>query len=277
MVGMTGKQPVDLGDVQRTLFIPLSARAAESRRRHPVLRDPKAVEIAGSVDFDAAYQANWGGVLFLARTLILDEWVSDFLREHPGGTVVELGTGLNTRFERLDNGQCHWIDLDLPDAIEVRRRFFADTGRRQMIAASVLDDGWHDLVAACPPPYFLVCEGVLPYLDEAGVRASLAGTATRFPGASIAFDTYGRRSMEQQHVLARWRKIPALWKWACDDPRQLESLGLRLEESIRTTRPPAGLRRRMPARYRLLLRLADPGVGNGFVLSLFRTQPVSGS
>ena len=46
--------------------------------------------------------------------------------------MVELGTGLNTRFERTDNGSVHWIDLDLPDTIEHRRRFFADTERRRM-------------------------------------------------------------------------------------------------------------------------------------------------
>lgn len=34
---------------------------------------------------------------------------------------MEIGTGLNTRFERVDNRAVHWIDLDLPDAIELRR------------------------------------------------------------------------------------------------------------------------------------------------------------
>jgi O-methyltransferase involved in polyketide biosynthesis len=38
--------------------------------------------------------------------------------------MVELGTGLNTRFERLDNGRVHWFDLDLPDVMALRRVFF---------------------------------------------------------------------------------------------------------------------------------------------------------
>ena len=41
---MTGKHQARLGTVQQTLFIPLAARAAETRRKHPVLRDPKAAE-----------------------------------------------------------------------------------------------------------------------------------------------------------------------------------------------------------------------------------------
>jgi O-methyltransferase involved in polyketide biosynthesis len=268
---MADKQVAELGDVQQTLFVPLSTRAAETRRKHPAIRDPKAVEIMDSVDVPAVYTANWGGFLVVTRTLVFDWWVRDFLRESPGGTVVELGTGLNTRFERVDNGRCRWIDLDLPDTIELRRRFFADTpdGRRRMVAASVLDEDWHDLVAACPPPYFFVADGVLPYLPEEALKSALAAIAARFPGARIAFDIYGRKTMEQQHKLAQRRGMAARWQWACDDPRTLEPLGLRLVESAGAARPPAGLRRELPARYRWQLRAMTPLMGNAFAINLF--------
>jgi O-methyltransferase involved in polyketide biosynthesis len=267
---MAGKQSADLGDVQQTLFIPLAARAAQSRRRRPALRDPKAVEILDSIDVDALYTANWGGFVTIARTLIFDWWVRQFLREHPGGTVVELGTGLNTRFERVDNGQCHWIDLDLPDTIEVRRRFFADTDRRQMVAASVLDDSWHEAVAACPPPHFFVADGVLVYLEEDSVKGALARIVTRFGGSLLAFDTYARRTYEQQHATAARRGMAARWAWWCDDPRSLAGNGLDVIDSRPITRPQAGLRRELPGRYRWLLPLADPVLRTACTLTLFR-------
>ena len=47
MAGMTDRDQARLGAVQETLFIPLLARARAAQRRHPLLRDPKAVEIAG--------------------------------------------------------------------------------------------------------------------------------------------------------------------------------------------------------------------------------------
>lgn len=31
--------------------------------------------------------------------------------EHPAGTITELGCGLNTRFERIDNGLAQWMDM----------------------------------------------------------------------------------------------------------------------------------------------------------------------
>lgn len=178
MAGMADQAKVKLGAVQETLFIPLAARARETRRRRPVLRDPKAAEILASVDFDTnKYGRSWGGGVTVLRTAIFDCWVSDFLAEHPGGTVVEIGAGLNARYDRADNGQAHWIDLDLPDTIELRRRFFTDSSRRRMVAASVLDQDWLPAVRDSPGPYFFAAEGVLAYLEQAPqVIARIAGS-----------------------------------------------------------------------------------------------------
>jgi O-methyltransferase involved in polyketide biosynthesis len=269
---MTRQVKVELGPVQRTLFIPLAARARETRRRRPVLRDPKAAEILASVDFDAMkYAHGWGGSIAVLRTAIFDYWVSDFLAQRPAGMVVELGTGLNTRFERVDNGQVHWIDLDLPDTIELRRKFFADSGRRRMVAASVTDEEWLPAVRHSPGPYFFVADGVLPYLEQAPqVIARITGS---FPGALIAFDTYPQRTLEQQHRLAARRNLGALWAWSCDDPCALEALGLEVIQVAAVTRPPASLRARLPRRYRYALPLARRIAGDLGTVTLFRAAP----
>jgi O-Methyltransferase involved in polyketide biosynthesis len=172
--------------------------------------------------------------------------------------VVELGTGLNTRFERVDNGQVHWFDLDLPDTIELRRNFFADTGRRRMVAASALDEDWLPAVAQSQGPYFFVAEGVLVYLPEDQVMAALARIAARFPGALIVLDTYPKRTFDQQHKLVARKGIEARWAWACDDPRSLERLGLEVRQSATVTRPPRAMRAQLPFGYRYLVPLADP-------------------
>lgn len=268
---MADRHQAELGAIQQTMFIPLAARARETRRKRPVLRDPKAVEMVKSIKFDEAlYGSGWGGFVTILRTVIFDWWVGEFLAEHPAGTVVELGTGLNTRFERADNGTAHWVDLDLPDTIELRRRFFADTGRRRMIAASLLDEDWMDAVADSPEPYFFVSEGVLVYLPEDDVMRTLAQIARRFPGAMLAFDTYTRRTFNQQHKTVARRGMEARWAWACDDPRSLERSGLTLVETAAMTRPPRGLRPHLPPRYRYLLPLADPILSKALAVNLFR-------
>jgi O-methyltransferase involved in polyketide biosynthesis len=270
---LADKHQVRLGAVQETLFIPLAARARESQKRHPVLRDPKAVEMVRSIDYDAGkYGRGAGGSVTVLRTAIIDHWVRGFLAEHPAGTVAELGTGLNTRFERTDNGQVHWFDLDLPDTIALRREFFADTSRRQMVAASVLDEEWLPVVAHSQGPYCFVTDGVLAYLPEDQVTRLLTRIAERFPGALLVLDTYSRQTLDQQHRLAAKRNIPARWAWACDDPRSLEPLGLQVVQTVPITRPPRALRSQLPGRYRFLLPLADPVLGRAMRVTLFRAS-----
>ncbi len=270
---MEDKHQVRLGAVQETLFIPLAARAHETARKHPVLRDPKAAEMVRSIDYDAAkYGRGAGGSVAVLRTAIIDFWVRGFLAAHPAATVVEIGTGLNTRFERVDNGQVHWFDLDLPDTIDLRRKFFADTGRRRMVAASVLDEGWRPAVAQSRGPYFFAADGVFAYLQEDQVIATLASIAEQFPGALIALDTYPKRTFDQQHRLAAKRGMDARWAWPCDDPRSLERLGLEVMESASITRPPRAMRGQLPARYRYLVPLADPVLGKAMAITLFRAS-----
>jgi O-methyltransferase involved in polyketide biosynthesis len=265
------KVPVRLGSVQETLFIPLAARARESRKRHPVLQDPKAAEIVAAVDFDvAAYGRGWGGGVTVLRTAIFDHWVGRFLVENPPGTVIELGTGLNSRFERVDNGTVHWIDLDLPDTIDLRRNFFANSDRRQMVAASVLEDSWMAAVEDRPPPYLFVAEGLLAYLTDA--PQIVERIAARFPRGLMAFDTYTGPMLERQHQLASKRNFDAPWAWSCDDPLSLTSLGLDVVEAAAVTRPPSSLRPQLPVWYRLLLPVVAPILGDISALTMFRSR-----
>ena len=276
MVGMPEKEDARLGAVQETLFIPLAARAIQAGKKRPLLRDPKAAEIVASVDFDMEkYGRDWGGVLNVLRTAIFDHWVGEFLAEHPAGTVIELGTGLNTRFDRVDNGQVHWIDLDLPDTIELRRRFFSDSARRRMVAASVLDEDWMRVVEDRQGPYFFVAEGVFAYLERA--PQVLTRIAARFGGALMAFDTESHRLMEMQHRLAAKKNMEARWAWACDDPRSLEPLGLEVLQTTAVTRPPRAMRARLPRLYRSLLPVASRITGGPYAVTLFRTRPPAGA
>jgi O-methyltransferase involved in polyketide biosynthesis len=253
---MTDKIAARLSGVEETLFIPLAARARETGKKHPLLHDPKAVELVASIDFPIdKYDRGRNSAIVVLRTAVFDTWVRSFLQEHPHGTVVEIGTGLNTRFDRVDNGTVHWFDLDLPETIALRRRFFTDTDRRRTLAASVLDHEWMDQVAASPGPYFFVAEGVLVYLPENNVQHTLSRIVDRFPGSHVALDTYGRRVTRYQHRRAEAGDVGARWEWTCDDPAALRATGLRLVESTTVARPPRQLRRRLPPTYRLGLPL----------------------
>jgi O-methyltransferase involved in polyketide biosynthesis len=57
--------------------------------------------------------------------------------------VVALGEGLETQFWRVDDGRVRWLTVDLPMAVDVRRRLLGDDPpRRRTLAVSALDFSW---------------------------------------------------------------------------------------------------------------------------------------
>ena len=96
------KHQVRLGAVQETLFITLAARARETQRKHPVLRDPRAVELLQSIDYDTAkYGRSAGGFVTVLRTAIIDFWVREFLAAHPGAHAGRLRGEHRVAFQPL--------------------------------------------------------------------------------------------------------------------------------------------------------------------------------
>ncbi|HWO61942.1 MAG TPA: class I SAM-dependent methyltransferase [Umezawaea sp.] len=207
---MSDRRRIDLGPAQETLLIPLYGRAVETRKRRPLLSDPLSVEMVEAIDYDfAKFEGGPGLGGAVLRGLVFDHWTRGFLSRHPRGTVVEIGAGLNTRFERLDNGTCHWVDLDLPDTMALRRTFFTDTDRRSSIAASVVDDTWVDAVRERPGPYFFVAEAVLIYLAEADARTAVGHVHRHFPGSRLALDTWGRWIIDNRRRHPVLSRLPA--------------------------------------------------------------------
>jgi len=231
---MPSKVAVELGAVQKTLLLPLWGRAVESRQPTPLLEDPAAIRIVDSIDFDFSTIAREMHELtmaaWVARSLVMDRLVRDFLARNPDGCVVNLGCGLDTTFDRVDNGKVRWFDLDLPDVIELRRRFIAETERRTFVADSLLEEGWLGSVPASCVIMFMA-SGVLYYFEEREIRAVLIRLADRFPGSEIGFDAASPKgvALSNKMVIRRGGMGEgALLKWGIDRTRDIEAWDPRL-------------------------------------------------
>lgn len=251
---------VKLGPVQETLLIPLLGRARETQKANGLIQDHKAVEIVEALDYDFS---KWENIASLAgatlRTRMIDQDVEAFLSQNPKGTIVEIGCGLNTRFERLDNGQTTWFDLDLPDTVALRRQFFMDQPRRTMIEASVLETGWMHRVESTGGPWCFISEAVIIYLENDQAKQAISQIANRFPGAWILTDTTGRSMVEGQSTHDAMKRLSrdSWFRWVCDDPHELESwANLKLERSRTFLDATADLTRHLPLYIRLISRWA---------------------
>lgn len=268
---------VQLGAVQETLLVPLLARAAQARTARPILDDPHSAAIADRLDYDfRKFNGAWRSqVGCLMRSLQFDAWAAEFLAAHPAGTVVELGAGLNTRFERLDNGRVHWLDLDLPDSMALRRQFFADSPRRVQLAGSVLERDWLDAVRTLPAPYLFISEAVLVYLPLPDVRRLLCDLATAFPGSGALFDLPGRKLVQTQERHDFLRHTQARLAWSVDSASEVESWcpGLKLEDAADMQEVGRRYHTRLPIGVKLMglaFKLLRPGISAGYTLARVR-------
>ena len=99
---------ITLSGVPETMLQTIYARAKESKDRGAI-HDKKAEEIIGKLNYDFSLADKdapmHSGVI--ARTIVLDKLVSEYLAKNPGATVVNIACGLDTRCYRM-TGFKHW-------------------------------------------------------------------------------------------------------------------------------------------------------------------------
>jgi O-methyltransferase involved in polyketide biosynthesis len=220
--------PVSLEGVSETLLIPLWARAAETRRADPIICDLKAMEICDSLDYDfSKFGEAWMTQTGIAvRTKLFDEAVLVHIAEQPDAVFINLGAGLDTRFERVDNGKIHWYEVDLPEVIEIRRRFFTETERHHFIGRSITDFAWIEEICLddCAP--LLIAEGLLMYFDECEVRVVFERLAQHFPGAEMIFEILTPLAVGMGRYDKCVSKVgggKVEFKWTLHDCREIET------------------------------------------------------
>ena len=217
---MTEKAKVELEGVPETLLWNLYHRAVEARRSGSVLDDPRAVELVDAIDYDFARfgepaMAQWHAL----RVMTFDREIRRFQEEHPGGTVVALGEGLETEFWRVDDGRVRWLTVDLPETVAVRNRLLPDDPpRRRSVARSALDFDWMDEVDA-EHGVLISTQGLLMYLQPEEVHTLIAACAERFPGGTLVFDAIPHRLAERSRQggvdPGSAYKAPP-WHWSMD-------------------------------------------------------------
>jgi O-methyltransferase involved in polyketide biosynthesis len=202
--------------VQATMLLPVYGRAKASRMFPDILRDEGAVQIVDGMDYDFTridkhYAAEYGCLCCLLRAKRFDERCRAYLQEHPDGAVVNLGSGLDTTFDRVDNGSVRWYNVDLPDSMAFRRRFIPPKERCTDIAKSMFDYTWLDEIKTAngsaagkaAGSVFILAGGLFYYFEETQVRELIARVAEHFPRGEIFFDAQSKTAVKISNRMVR--------------------------------------------------------------------------
>lgn len=181
-------EKIALTGVPETMLQTVYARAKETKTRGAI-HDEKAAELVEKLDYDFSLADKdtpmHSGVI--ARTIVLDRLVKEFLEQHPGAIVVNIACGLDTRCYRL-NGYTHWYNLDLPETIAVREKLLPESGCVTAIAQSAMEP-WGSQIKEQDVPVLIIIEGLTMYLTEADVKQIFAVISERFLQATVLVET----------------------------------------------------------------------------------------
>jgi O-methyltransferase involved in polyketide biosynthesis len=231
---MVQKIKITLGSVQETLLLPLWGRAIEAQKNNPLLNDPVSVEIINRLDYDFATIAKNISFIsqyaWVARSIHIDRLILQFLNDHPNGTIINLGCGLDTTLERIDNGTLHYYDLDLPDVIDLRNKLVPHNERRNTIASSFLDDKWFNEITI-EDNLLIIAAGVFYYFEQNQIKDFFIRIGDHFTNADIFFDSAsqsGVRVANKKVIKNGGMDENALLKWGLDHPEVIKSWDKRI-------------------------------------------------
>lgn len=184
-----------------TMLQSFYARAKYSRKKNAKFYDAKAIELVDKIDYDFS-KAEKDSTMsngVIARTIVFDELVKDFINKNPDCTVVNIACGLDTRFYRMDNGRIIWYNVDLPETIEVRDAIYHESGRVSTIGISATDPAWADKVTKRGKMLFII-EGLSMYLTSDENAQMLSIIRDKFDNATVLMECLAKKWVNKEHT-----------------------------------------------------------------------------
>ena len=206
--------------INKTLYIPLYGKALVSRKGI-ILQDTKAEEIWAAEGFPLGgrSRSKWLAYTMGMRSAVFDAWVKQQLEEIPGAAVLHIGCGLDSRCLRV-GADCPWYDVDFPDVIAERRRFYEETEHYRMLGADARDAAWLEDVPPCENAV-VVLEGISMYLRREELQALLHRLCGHFGTVRVLADFYTEFAAKASKYKNPINDVGVTQVYGMDDPQVL--------------------------------------------------------
>jgi len=220
--------------VNKTLYIPLYGKALVSKKGI-VLNDPRAEAIWESEGFALKGKAasKWLAYYMAMRARVFDLWVEEKLRELPNAVVLHLGCGMDSRICRVAHPENTWYDVDFPEVIDQRQRYFASTDTDRMLGADVRNTAFLEKIPG--DTAIVVMEGISMYLTGEERGKLLSALSSRFARVELLMDCYTEFAAKASRYKNPVNDVGVTQLYGLDDPAVLETEKLRYAGELEMT------------------------------------------
>ncbi len=213
-----------MNSVNQTLYIPLYGKSFVSKKGI-ILRDTKAEEIweAEGFPLKGKSKSKWLAYYMGMRSAVFDRWLTDRLEED--AVVLHLGCGMDSRANRVESRGHLWFDVDFPEVIDQRRRYYRETENYKMLGADIRDGAWF---AQLPRGRaVVVMEGVSMYLHPEDLKVLLGNLCTHFEKVQLLMDCYTEFAAKASRYKNPINDVGVTRVYGLDDPTILSGTGLK--------------------------------------------------
>lgn len=192
------------------------ARTMLAERFPKLFSDPESIKLASRLNIGhkntSAQYAFYDKAVLLEKVVSMDRRVKQFIRRNADSMIVNVGAELDTMFSRMDNGRIEWYNVDLPERIELRRRYLDSKDREHNIDKSILDFTWMDQIKRSDgQPILFVCCDIMKFFDKYKLKAFFDAIWRRFPGAEVVFDvqnSIGKKKYNFRRIRGKSKGAP---------------------------------------------------------------------
>lgn len=211
-----------MNGVNKTLYIPLYGKAYVSKKEL-FLDDKKAEEIWEAEGFKLRGKAKskWLAYYMGIRSAVFDGWLKEKMCEMPEANVIHIGCGMDSRVVRVGCEGHKWYDIDFPQVIDERRRYFEESECYKMVAENATDC---DFTKAIPEgdSAIVVMEGVSMYLSPAELSGLMGRLSARFGKIAMLMDCYSEFAASMSKYKNPINEVGVTKVYGLDEPTVLD-------------------------------------------------------
>ena len=207
--------------VNKTLYIPLYGKSYVSKRSI-ILHDPKAEEIwtAECFPLKGKSASKWLAYYMAMRAAVFDRWLRQHMEAAPEATVLHLGCGMDSRICRVGEQGHLWYDIDLPDVITQRKRYYQENETYRMLAANVTEDDFLSIIEG--KTAIVVMEGISMYLKPEQLKDLMTRLTDHFDQVSLLMDCYTEFAAKASKYKNPINDVGVTKVYGLDEPKLLE-------------------------------------------------------
>ena len=215
-----------MNNVNKTLYIPLYGKSYVSKKGL-FLDDKKAEEIWDAEGFSlhGKSKSKWLAYYMGIRSAVFDEWLKRQMTALPNAVILQIGCGMDSRITRVGTAHHKWYDVDFPEVIEERKRYFTESADYRMLVGDARDCTW---LAAIPETKaaIVVMEGVSMYLTVEEMRKLTGCLGGHFEKTVLLADCYTSFAAKMSKYRNPINDVGVTEVYGTDDPETFNSAEL---------------------------------------------------